>query len=116
MQVLWNSNEPALIQLQITQKNLFSYVIFVEVRHLPNMHEQTFILIQELFVSLFSSNKNIYIWGSVDELQKFLNFNLFSSSQIYLSNNINLQDEFKKFWNQHHPHKPPLSSTNDNIP
>ncbi|CAF1248707.1 unnamed protein product [Rotaria sordida] len=106
-------NEPALIQLQIVQKKLFSYVIFVEVRHLPNMHEQTFILIQELFVSLFSSNKNIYIWGSVDELQKFLNFNLFSSSQIYLSNNINLQDEFKNFWNQHHPHKPTLSSTKD---
>ncbi|CAF4345209.1 unnamed protein product, partial [Rotaria sordida] len=108
-------NEPALIQLQIIQKNLFSYVIFVEVRHLPNMHERTFILIQELFVALFNSNKNIYIWGSIDELKKFLNFNLFSSSQIYLSNNINLQDEFKIFWKQHHPHKPKLSSTNDNI-
>ncbi|CAF1115710.1 unnamed protein product [Rotaria sordida] len=108
-------NEPALIQLQIIQKNLFSYVIFVEVRHLPNMHERTFILIQELFVALFNSNKNIYIWGSIDELKKFLNFNLFSSSQIYLSNNINLQDEFKIFWKQHHPHKPKVSSTNDNI-
>ncbi|CAF4306886.1 unnamed protein product, partial [Rotaria sordida] len=56
------------------------------------------------------------IWGSIDELKKFLNFNLFSSSQIYLSNNINLQGEFKIFWKQHHPHKPKLSSTNDNIP
>ncbi|CAF5224904.1 unnamed protein product, partial [Rotaria magnacalcarata] len=40
------TNKPALIQLQIIQENLFSYVILIEVCHLPNPNEQTFKLIQ----------------------------------------------------------------------
>ncbi|CAF2829011.1 unnamed protein product [Rotaria sp. Silwood2] len=108
-------NKPALIQLQIILSSSFSYVILVEVFHLPRIHQTTFQLIQQLFNTLFNSNKNIYIWGSIDELEKFVKFNLFSSDQIYLSNDINLQDDFKIFWNQHHPHKSTLSSTNDSI-
>ncbi|CAM4822270.1 unnamed protein product [Rotaria magnacalcarata] len=108
-------NKPALIQLQIIQENLFSYVILIEVCHLPNPNEQTFKLIQRLFVYLFESSKNIYIWGSINELKKFSKFNLFSLNQIHLSNNINLQDRFKKYWHEHHPHQSTLLSTNNDI-
>ncbi|CAF3138252.1 unnamed protein product, partial [Rotaria socialis] len=60
-------NKPALIQLQIIQENLFSYIILIEVY------------------------------------------------QIYLSNNINLQNRFKNYWHEHHPHQSTLLSTNNDI-
>ena len=107
-------NKPALIQLQIMLSNLFSYVILIEVCHLPRTYEPTFQLIQQLFNYLFDSNKTIYMWGSINELKHFLDFGLFSSDQIYLSNNINLQDYFKCYWNEHHPHQSSLPST-DNL-
>ncbi|CAF4375879.1 unnamed protein product, partial [Adineta steineri] len=82
-------NKPALIQLQIIQENLFSYIILIEVCHLPHPDEHTFKLIQRLFEYLFESN------------------------QIYLSNNINLQNRFKNYWHEHHPHQSTLLSTNN---
>ncbi|CAF4307240.1 unnamed protein product [Rotaria sp. Silwood2] len=108
-------NKPALIQLQIILSNTFSYVILIEVRQLPRIHQPTFPLIQQIFSKLFNSNKNIYVWGSIDELKKFIEFNLFSSDQIQLANDMNLQNDFKKYWNEHHPHQPTLSSTNNNL-
>ncbi|CAF3366360.1 unnamed protein product [Rotaria socialis] len=108
-------NKPALIQLQIIQENLFSYIILIEVCHLPHPDEHTFKLIQRLFEYLFESSKNIYIWGSINELEKFSKFNLFSLDQIYLSNNINLQNRFKNYWHEHHPHQSTLLSTNNDI-
>ncbi|CAF4782192.1 unnamed protein product, partial [Rotaria magnacalcarata] len=108
-------NKPALIQLQIIQENLFSYIILIEVCHLPHPDEHTFKLIQRLFEYLFESSKNIYIWGSINELEKVSKFNLFSLDQIYLSNNINLQNRFKNYWHEHHPHQSTLLSTNNDI-
>ncbi|CAF3373823.1 unnamed protein product [Rotaria socialis] len=40
-----------------------------------------------------------------------MEFHLFSSNQIYRSNNINSQDDFKNYWYDHHPHQLILSST-----
>lgn len=108
-------NKPALIQLQVLQENLFSYVIFIEVCHLPHKDEQTFKLIQQLFIYLFDSYNDIYVWGSIDELDKFLKFNLFSSNQIHLSNNVHLQNDFKDYWHKHHPHQSISSLTTNNI-
>ncbi|CAF4250801.1 unnamed protein product, partial [Rotaria sordida] len=54
----------------------------------------------------------IYVWGEIDELTKFTEFNLFTYDQIYLSHNINLQGEFKLYWKKHHPHIS-TSSTNN---
>ena len=49
----------------------------------------------------------------MDELKHFFGFSLFSSDPIYSSNNINLQDYFKYYWNEHHPHHSSLSLTNN---
>ena len=49
----------------------------------------------------------------MDELKYFFDFNLFSSDQIYSSNNINLQDYFKYYRNEYHPHQSSLSLTNN---
>ncbi|CAF4412947.1 unnamed protein product, partial [Rotaria sp. Silwood2] len=109
--VPYQPNKPALIQLQVIQENLFSYVIMIEVCHLPHENTEKFELIRELFVYLFDPNNDIYIWGSIKELEKFMEFHLFSSNQIYRSNNVNSQDIFKIYWHDHHPHQSILSST-----
>ena len=93
--------------------NLFSYIVLIEVCYLPRTHEPTFQLIQQLFNYSFDSNETIYVWGSIDELKHFFDFNSFSSDQIYSSNNINLQDYFKYYSNEHHPHQSSLSLTNN---
>ncbi|CAF1489234.1 unnamed protein product [Rotaria sordida] len=98
-------NEPALIQLQLILPTSYSYVIFVEVCHLPREHDTTFDLIKLFFHTLFQFDKIIYIWGEIKELTKFIKFGLFSNEQIRLSNNINCQDEFKKYWQRNYPHK-----------
>ena len=106
-------NKSALIQPQIMLFNLFSYIVLIEVCYLPRTHESAFQLIQQLFNYSFDSNETIYVWGSMDELKHFFDFNLFSSDQIYSSNNINLQDYFKYYWNEHNPHQSSLSLTNN---
>ena len=106
-------NKQGLIQLQIILGNLFSHVVLIEVYCLPRTHEPTFQLIQQLFNYSFDSNETIYVWGSMNELKHIFGFNLFSSDQIYSSNNINLQDYFKYYWNEHHPHQSSLSLTNN---
>ena len=55
----------------------------------------------------------LYVWRSIDELKRFFEFNLFSSDQVDSSNNINLQDYFKYYWNEHHPHQSSLSLINN---
>ena len=106
-------NKPALIQLQIILFNLFSYIVLIEVYYLPRTQEPTFQLIQQLFNYSFDSNETIYVWGSIDELKHFFDFTLFSSDQIYSSSNVNLQDYFKYYWNEHHLHQSSLSLTNN---
>ncbi|CAF4564905.1 unnamed protein product [Rotaria socialis] len=107
----YQPNKPALIQLQVIQENLFSYVIMIKVCHLPHENTEKFQLIRELFGYLFDPNIDIYVWGSIDVLEKFMEFHLFSSNQIYRSNNINSQDYFKNYWQDYHPHQLILSST-----
>ncbi|CAF4282945.1 unnamed protein product [Rotaria magnacalcarata] len=45
----YQPNKPALIQLQVIQENLFSYIIVIEVCHLPHENTEKFELIRELF-------------------------------------------------------------------
>ena len=103
------ANRPALIQFQVIRPNLKSYVILIEMCHLPRSTTNTFKLIQHLFKLLFNPNKKIYVWESIDELEKFITFNLFPSDQIYFRENINLQNEFKLHWQICHPHTLPSS-------
>ncbi|CAF4578121.1 unnamed protein product [Rotaria sp. Silwood2] len=107
-------NKPALIQIQIILSHSFSYVIFIEVCHLPPTNEPTFQLIQTFFQTLFNINNNIFIWGDKNELDGFLSFNLFTYDDINTFNDRNLQSEFKNYWNRKHPHQlKSSSSTND---
>lgn len=104
-------NKPALIQLQVALSNSSSYIIFVEVCHLPTATTTTFLLIRQLFEALFKPEKNIHVWGEIDELESFVRYRLFTSDEIHKSTNINVQKDFKKFWNDNFTHAP---STTDN--
>ncbi|CAF3802110.1 unnamed protein product [Rotaria sordida] len=105
-------NKPALIQVQIVTRELNSYILLIEVHYLPRSHVSTFILIQQLFELLFQTKNIIYVWGEIDELTKFTEFNLFTYDQIYLSHNINSQGEFNLYWKKHNQHIPPSSTNN----
>ncbi|CAF4915464.1 unnamed protein product, partial [Rotaria sp. Silwood2] len=59
-------NKPSLIQIQIIFPSASSYVIFIEVCHLPRANEHTFELITYFFDALFHPEKTIYIWGNID--------------------------------------------------
>lgn len=106
-------NRPALIQLQMVLHNSPSYIIFTEAYHLPNTETPNFLLIIEFFKSLFALNNTIYIWGLRKELEPFIKFKLFSLAQLNLANIVNLQNKFKIYWNEYHPHTTRSISTND---
>jgi hypothetical protein len=99
----YQSNVPALIQIQLC-KEPSSIVIIVEVHHLPKQNKQEFQLIKNLFDSLFIKQNTIFIWGEIEELEKFIQFDLFKLQQIYFSTNRNIQKEFKLYWKENHPH------------
>ncbi|CAF3900056.1 unnamed protein product [Rotaria sp. Silwood1] len=109
-------NKPALIQIQIILPTSISYVLIIEVCHLPPIHETTFQLIKQFFTTLFSPGKTIYIWGEIDELNDFTTTGLFTLDQITLSNNNNFQDEFKDYWTKKHPHEARLQRSTNELP
>ena len=59
--VLHRPNVPALIQLQVLIPHSISYVLLIEVRHLPRATTTTFTLIKELFNLLLNPEKFIFI-------------------------------------------------------
>ncbi|CAF3051341.1 unnamed protein product [Rotaria sp. Silwood2] len=107
-------NEPVLIQIQILLPYNLSLIMIVEMCHLPRDHTIHFALIKQLFDIIFTSNKTIYIWGIKNELFPFVNFKLFSHEQLHSITPINLQHQFKLFWNEQHQHHHRIS-TSDNI-
>ncbi|CAF4709636.1 unnamed protein product, partial [Rotaria socialis] len=92
-------NEPTLIQIQIILPYNLSLVMIVEMWHLPRNNTTCFTLIKQLFNIIFTTKKIIYLWGLKDELTPFVDFNLFSHDQLQSITPINLQHQFKLFWN-----------------
>ncbi|CAF1496266.1 unnamed protein product [Rotaria sordida] len=78
--------------------------------HLPGDNTTRFTLIKQLFDLIITSNKQLYIWGTKDELFPFINFKLFSHEQLQSITPINLQHQFKLFWNEKHPHYDRIST------
>ncbi|CAF1102795.1 unnamed protein product [Rotaria sordida] len=112
--ILHQPNKSSLIQIQIIQSEYSSIILIVEVCHLPSPDQPPFTLIKILFDLLFQPDKKIYIWGEIDELIKFTRYQLFTSNQIYLSRNINVQTKFKNYWSDTYLHQS-ASSSNDAV-
>jgi hypothetical protein len=89
--VFRQTNKPALIQLQIFLPHNSSFVLLVEVHHLPKNDHICFQLIQQLFRIIFVPEKTIYIFGPKQELDPFTEFELFSQDQIDNAHIIDLQ-------------------------
>ncbi|CAF1673377.1 unnamed protein product, partial [Adineta ricciae] len=105
MKVYKAPNRPALIQVQILLPYKLSLVVICEMMHLPHRQSETFALIAEFFKAIFKHNKSMYIWGTNEELLPFTQFQLFTHDQINAIETIDLQEEFKLFWQQQHPHR-----------
>ena len=101
-------NIPTLIQIQMCFETM-SKILIVEAHHLPKKNQQEFNLIRNLFTSLLKRDKQLFIWGDVNELEPFISFGLFDKQQISRSNHRNIQFEFKRYWEQRYPHDPKLT-------
>jgi hypothetical protein len=113
MNVRFEKNKPVLIQIQIILPYNLSLIILVECYHLPDDNTNYFKLIKHLFEIFFSPGKIIYIWGNKNELDPFVEFKLFSNEQLRSIKPINLQQQFKLFWNERHPHQNRSSTSTD---
>ncbi|CAF0909911.1 unnamed protein product [Adineta steineri] len=102
--VFKQENKSALIQFQIITRELNTYILIIEIHHLPKPHTSTFALIKTVFESLFQSSNQIYVWGLIEELANFTQFGLFTSDQIHRCTYKNLQHDFKLYWQKNHSH------------
>ena len=100
----YRPNEPALIQLQIVPPEKTPTIVLVEVNHLPPVDSASFGLIQEFFTIALNPEKEIYSWGSIDELNDFVKFGLFTQLQLDGAGGNNFQEKFKTYWQSTHPH------------
>jgi hypothetical protein len=106
--VRFQPNKPSLIQLQIIPDAGYSTIIFIEVYHLPRPDQSTFKLIQQLFNVLLQPKKIIFIWGELEELEPFTRYGLFSSDQLDLPQQMNVQRRFRTYWSDTYPHQDTL--------
>jgi hypothetical protein len=74
-----NTKEIALIEFHCIPTQLPSFVLLIELNHLPPFNTELFKQIYLLFHSLFRLGNAIYSWGPpIDELKKALRFHPFS--------------------------------------
>jgi len=98
-------NKPVLIQLQFLSEHAPSFVLIVEICHLHRVSHPGFDLLRNLFEIIFTWEKTIYNRDTKVELVPFTQFGLFTQEQSENLTPMNLQYEFKFFWDQKHPHQ-----------
>ena len=103
--VFQQPNRPALIQIQILLPDEPSLVLILEANHLPPEPSETFRQIRQLCRIVLDPRKEIFVWGSINELQSFLPFRLFTSEEITSSGNKNFQQRFQEHWQENHVHQ-----------
>ncbi|CAF1688460.1 unnamed protein product [Adineta ricciae] len=92
------THEAALIQIEFIRRR--SVVLLIEMCH-PPTSTVTFWLIKSLLAVILSPSNLIYSWGNgIDELGHFVHYDLFSSSTIRRSKNIDVQVDFKLWYNK----------------
>ena len=108
-------NEPALIQLLMMHDDQPSSVVVIEPHHLHHKYHPHVELTQKLFELVLSSEKTSYIFGSKNELKSLDRFKLFTVRQIESMTFINLQNNFKTYWQERHRHRhQQTNQTNNN--
>ena len=94
---------PALIQIEFIHRH--SVVLLIETWHLPHSSSVLFWLLRSLLKIIFRPTNVLFSWGdSVFELSDFVNFGLFSLETIHELTTIDVQHEFKQWYNHRFPH------------
>ena len=99
------SHQPALIQIEFVDGPQ-SIVLLIETCHLPDESSLLFGLIQSLLNVIFKPSNTILSWGhAMDELIKFLPYHIINWDTLDQLHFINIQDCFKKWYNDTMIHK-----------
>ena len=107
--------EPALIQIEIIGAQ--STVLLIETCHLPDASMPVFSLMQTLLRVIFDPSHVIYAWGdAVEELSRFAHYGLFELSALQCMSIVNVQDDFKRWYNGIFVHQCHLSPLADDHP
>ncbi|CAF3854847.1 unnamed protein product [Rotaria sp. Silwood1] len=60
-----SNNELALVQVQSMPHQLPSYIIFIELHHLPSPKSEMYVYVKKLFDLIFRSTNKLYGWGNI---------------------------------------------------
>jgi hypothetical protein len=72
-----SNNELALIQIQTLSRRLPTFVIFIELAHLPTEHSHMYVKIKKFFELVFRLGNELYSWGDMTrELYPIKDYNL----------------------------------------
>ena len=83
------SHRPATLQVEFIRQTSPPINITLEVQYLPAIYSPLFKKIQQLCSIIFTSNNEIYSWGSAtEELEKLIPFHLFSKTIQITDQNI----------------------------
>ena len=94
----------ALIQIEFIHPNDRSIIILVETIHLPPQNSWLFEKISRLCKTIFANGHRIYGWGEITkEMEKMYQYNLFDINDVNAVTEINVQNDFKRWFNQNNP-------------
>lgn len=97
------THQPALLQIQFI--HVQSIVLLFEACHLPHSSSPLFWLISALLKIIFEPTNVLVSWGNLFiELPPFADCRLLSHQLIDHMTTINVQGEFKQWYNEHFPH------------
>lgn len=108
------THEPALIQIEFIRSD--SVILLIEACHLPDKSSVLFWLIRSLMQVILKSSNLIFSWGdTIDELANFIHFGLFSLKTIEDIQPVDVQYQFKAWYNKSFPHFCGLSYDDDDF-
>ncbi|UJR18761.1 hypothetical protein I4U23_005667 [Adineta vaga] len=91
--------EAALIQIEFIRKH--SVILLIETCHLPEPSTLTLWLIKSLLGVIFNSSHVILSWGNIiQELRRFMHYDLISWPVLHAISNIDVQHAFKIWYNK----------------
>ena len=109
------THEPALLQIEFI--HVKSTVLLVEACHQPHLSSVLFWLIRSLLKIIFSPSNVLLSWGDLFlELSAFVQCGLVSYHTIHQLTTIDVQRQFKLWYNQHFPHTCGLPPFHDDSP
>lgn len=94
----------ALLQIEFIDPNNPTIIILIETLHLPPQDSPSFKKISQLCKIIFTNGHRIYCWAEMkNELKKMYRYNLFNGYDVNAEIQVNVQNEFKRWFNRNNP-------------